>query len=513
MDQLITQVLVTAKGVWKYRWYSIVVAWLVAIGGFAAVLSFPDHYQASARVFVDTQSILKPILAGMTTIPDVEQQVSIMSKTLLSRPNMERVTRMVDLDITATSVKEKEALIDSLTKEIKISGTPSNNIYTITYDSGDPKLATNVVQSLLTLFIEGSFGDKKKDTANAVRFIDEQIKQYEEKLIATENAIAEFKQRNGRVATGQEGAFSGKVAQMEEQLSQARLELTEAEQARNAIKRELAGEQPYLPGTTIAAAAPPVNSELDERLRALQKTLDTYRLQYTDQHPDVVATSRLIAQLEARKAEEAKNPPAVTAGEASKNINPVMQQLRVALSDAEAKVASMRARVQEYSNRAASLRSQAAEVPELEAQFAQLNRDYQVNKQNYEKLIASRDAARLSGDISATAEMVSFRIIDPPTVPVKPVGPNRPRLLSIVFVLALGAGLGIGFLMSQIRPSFVNVSQLRESSRLPILGSVSMNWTQKEKTRRRRSLLAFSGALACMIAMYGGLISMQLLRG
>jgi polysaccharide chain length determinant protein (PEP-CTERM system associated) len=510
MEQLITQLLSTVKGIWKYRWYSVAISWAIVIIGFITVYTLPDNYQASARVFVDTQSILKPLLAGMTTIPDVEQQVSIMSKTLLSRPNVERVMRMVDMDLNAKSLHDKETLVNNLMAQIKINGTTSHDIYTISYSNADPKLAKNIVQSLLTIFIEGSFGDKKQDSANAVRFIDEQIKQYEEKLVAAENAIKDFKLKNINLFSGREGDFGGKLAQAEEQLNQARLELMEAEQARNSIRKEIAGEEPILTGESAQAAVVPANPELDARLEALNKTLDTYRLQFTEEHPDVVATKRLIAQLEARKAREAKSRTSVST--LGRNYSPVLQQLKVALSDAEARAASMKARVDEYSARVARLRAMSTAVPEMEAQFAQLNRDYQVNKANYEKLIASRDAAKLSGDLSATTEMITFRIIDPPTVPSKPAGPNRPRLFSLIFAGALIAGIAVGFVMSQIRPTFVSLAHLREVTGLPVLGSVSMNWTELEKKRSKRSLYALTASFTGMLILSAGALGILLLK-
>lgn len=510
MEQLITQLLSTVKGIWKYRWYSMVVAWAVVIAGFVTVYTLPDNYQASARVFVDTQSILKPLLSGMTTIPDVEQQVSIMSKTLLSRPNVERVMRMVDMDINAKSLNDKEVFVSNLMTQIKISGTTSHDIYTISYSAANPKLAKNIVQSLLTIFIEGSFGDKKQDSANAVRFIDDQIKQYEEKLVSAENAIKDFKLKNISLFSGREGDFGGKLVLAEEQLNQARLELTEAEQARNSIRKEIAGEEPIPSGEGAQAAVPPANPELDARIETLNKTLDTYRLQFTEEHPDVIATKRLIAQLEARKVHEAKSR---TAGSTiGRNYSPVLQQLKVALSDAEAKAAAMKARVEEYAARVARLRAMGSAVPEMEAQFSQLNRDYQINKANYEKLIASRDAAKLSGDLSATTEMMTFRIIDPPTVPLKPAGPNRPRLFSLVFVGALLAGVAVGFGLSQVRPTFVSLAHLREVTGLPVLGSVSMNWTELEKKRRRKSLYALTASFAGMLILSGGALGLLVLK-
>lgn len=507
MEQLVNQLVSTVKGVWKYRWVSMILAWVIVVAGFVAVLLLPNNYQASARVFVDTQSILKPLLAGMTTIPDVEQQVSIMSKTLLSRPNIERVIRMVDLDHNVQSASEKDALVTELSRDIKIGGTNSHDIYTITYNHADPKLAKNIVQSLLTIFIEGSFGDKKQDSANAVRFIDEQIKQYEEKLTAAENEMKEFKLKNSDVVSGKGGAdFSGRLLQAEEQLNQARLELAEAEQARQTIARQIAAEEAGASraGDTVAVAP---NPEIDSRLETLNKQLDSLRLQYTEQHPDVVATKRLIAQLEQRKKQEAR--PASTIG---RSYSPVMEKLKVSLSDAEARVASLRARVGEYGARVAKFRSMRSAVPEVEAQFAQLDRDYQINKANYEKLIASRDAAKLSGDLSATTEMMTFRIIDPPTVPVKPTGPNRPRLFGVVFGAALLVALAVGFVLSQLRPTYLSAAQLRELTGLPVLGSVSMNWTEEEKRRRKKGVMALATSFASMVILSGGALGLLILR-
>jgi polysaccharide chain length determinant protein (PEP-CTERM system associated) len=172
----------------------------------------------------------------------------------------------------------------------------------------------------------------------------------------------------------------------------------------------------------------------------------------------------------------------------------------------------MRARVDEHSARYARLKAMSNAVPDLEAQLAQLNRDYEINKQNYEKLIASRESAKLSGSLNSNSEMMAFRIIDPPTVPVKPAGPNRPLLLAAVFAGALVAGIGVALLISQIRPTFMSHAQLREMTGLPVLGSVSMHWTETEKSRRRQRLAAFGASFVALIAVFSGAVGFMLLK-
>ena len=502
MEETINQVLFLLKGVWKYRWHAVIVAWVLAVAGWVRVYTLPDDYQASARVFVDTQSILKPLLSGMTTVPNVDQQVSIMSRTLISRPNVEKVMRMVDLDIKAKTPKENEEILTDLMKEIKIGGTGRDDIYTISYSNPNPRVAKDVVQSLLTIFVESSFGDKKNDSEKAIQFLDEQIKNYETKLVAAENALKEFKiKHSGSLPQG--GDYGTQVQAAADQLNQARLDLREAEQARNSIQAQIYGNGSGKNGSAM------VNPELEARILALQKNLDTMRMQYTEQHPDIVAAKRLLKQLEAQKAEEAKNyKPGMDRGA---NYSPMLQQLNVSLSAAEARVASMRARVDEYTARYDRLKMQTVNGPELESQLAQLNRDYQVNRDNYQQLVSRREAARLSGDLSKTTDMIKFRVVDPPTVPLRPAGPDRLRLASLVFFGALIVGIAVALLLSQLRPTYLSQHVLRESTGLPILGSVSMNWTDHEKAKRKRSFFAFGASLAILITLYAGVMARMLL--
>jgi polysaccharide chain length determinant protein (PEP-CTERM system associated) len=484
------------KAIGKYRWHAVIITWTVALAGWAIVLKLPNQYETSARVYVDTQTILKPLLSGMTSLPNLEQQVTFMRRTLLSRPNIEKLMRMVDLDVKANDPKEHEKMVNELLDKIKISGTERDDIYTISYTAPNPKLGRDVVQSLLTMFVEGSFGGKKQDSEKAVQFIDDQIKNYEEKLRAAEDSLKNFKIKNVGMLPRDGADFGAKLAEATESLNQARLELAEAEQARNAIRHQIAGD-----GKGEAVDPALVDKELDERIASVTKNLDALRMQYTDQHPDIIANKRLLDQLMARKKDESVHKKRSIDPGAS--YSPLLQQLNVSLSAAEAKVASLKARVVEHTARVARLRSQSATIPEVEAQLAQLNRDYQVNRDNYQKLVERRESARLSGDLSSATDMLTFRVVDPPAAPTKPTGPNRVRLFSLVFVFALGAGLASAFLMSQVRPTFVTQASLREVTGLPVLGSIGMNWTDRQRVRRKRRVYALAASVLVLFGTYG----------
>jgi polysaccharide chain length determinant protein (PEP-CTERM system associated) len=190
----------------------------------------------------------------------------------------------------------------------------------------------------------------------------------------------------------------------------------------------------------------------------------------------------------------------------------MLQQMTVALSAAEARVASLRARVEEYSGRLERSRVAGVTAPEVEAQMAQLNRDYQVNQSNYQKLLERRETAKLSGDLSSATDMLTFRVIDPPTVPLSPTGPNRPRLFSLVFAAALVAGLAVALLLSQIRPTFLSQASLRDVTGVPILGSIGMNWTEEQKVKRRGRLYAMGAAVFGLFGAYGAVMAAILIR-
>src|SRR5579862_1465560 len=362
MHELVEQFRGYLKGTWRYRWYAVAVAWLLGIAGWAAVATLPDRYMASARVYVDTQSILRPLLAGLAMQPNVNQIVEMMSRTLISRPNVEKVIEMADFNPKPKASEEQDELVNRLSRELTIKVTGSQNLYTISYADRDPQQAKRVVQSLLSLF-EGNLGEKRKDSDSARSFIEDQMKTYGERLTAAENAVTEFKRKNLGLMPGQGENFFTRLAEARTALNQARLELTEAEQARDAIRRRFSGGEeapPSLLDERVAADTSipdPGNPELDARIQALQQKLDQLRLTFTEQHPDIVAILPVIERLKEQRQREreqrmrelqAAAKAKKAASPATPGQGPVQQQLSISLAEYEASVASLRARVAEY---------------------------------------------------------------------------------------------------------------------------------------------------------------------
>lgn len=502
MNEIVEQFRRVVRDVWLHRWIGLIAAWLIVIVGSVAVYLMPDQYEASARVYVDTQSVLKPLMSGLTVEPNIDQQIAMMSRTLISRPNIEKVVGMSDLNLVAKTSDQTEAQIDYLLRSIGLTASGGINLYTISFRNSNPESARKVVQALLTIFVESNLGNKRKDSDTARRFIDDQIKAYEQKLTQAENALKEFKINNLTNMSGSGKDYFTQMSEASAELSAAKLSLEEAQNGRDALRRQVAGEDPVLVGVDTPSNTP--MPEIDTRIADLKKSLDQMRLHFTDAYPDIVATKRIIGELEAQKKTELEARAKVSPARSPLAGNPVWQQLQVQLAQSESEVAALQTRVANYEARYAKLKSAANNVPKIEADLQQLNRDYEVNKANYEKLIARRESAQMSSDMDASAGLVEFRVIDPPRVSPRPVAPNRALLISLVFLGAIAGGIGVAFLMGQIRPTFSDRKSLREVSGLPILGTVTMIWTEAQVRTRRRKLTWFVAGTTALVCAYGG---------
>lgn len=506
MDDLVRQSTINLRSMWRYRVLGLATAWLVAALGVALVIVLPDRYEASARIFVNTESILKPLMAGMTVEPNIDQRIAILSRVVISRPNVEKLMSLVGLESEAKTREEYEQLADDLIKALKISATGRDNVYTLSYRDPKPERAKRMVELFTSLFVESGRGSKTSDADVAKKFIDEQVVIYEKKLQEAEERLKDFRLRYLGVNPGGRRDYFQNMQELSDQLAQAQLQLREAENSRNALRQELTRELSLddpRSGPDSAASRASVESiaDLDGRIDAMRRNLDVLLQRYTDSHPDVIGTRRVIKELEdqrrelvaARKSSGA--PPAAASPGRGPN---AYEQLKVSLAQAEANVASLRTRVAEYSDRHNRLKQVAKMMPQLDAEYAQLNRDYEVNKKNYESLIARRESAALSGEMQSVAGVGDFRLIDPPRVSPRPVVPNRLLLLPLTLLAALAAGLAAAFAATRIWPTFYDAKTLRGVTALPVLGSISLLASparRRDKLRRAMSFLVGLGAL------------------
>jgi len=488
------------RGVWRRRWLVAAVAWPTAVVLGIAITFIPERYEAGARIYVDTQTVLKPLMAGLAYQPDIEQQVRMLAKTIVSRPNVERLVDRPELDLGSPDAKIRERTVNRLLDQIKFVSAGTGNQYEIRYRDTNPERARHLVEATLDLFVNATEGSKKRDSEEASRFIDEQIKSYETKLVEAENRLKDFKIKNFGVSGVSNQDYFGRMSALADDVNKLRTDLRAAEESRDAYRRELASEAPLLPVEPSLNVAPAIVSEVDARLEVQKKQLDDMLRRYTDEHPDVLAARRVIAQLEGQKRAEAEARARAANGKdkaVAAATSPIYQKLRISLAETEAQVASLRSQLSAQQARLDQVRALAGRVPQVEAELAQLNRDYDIIRKNYEQLVSRRESASLGVKLDESSQLAEFRVVEPPRVAPTPVFPSRSvlALLAVVatFVLALGSPL----LAEYLRPTFADINALQSATRRPVLGtvSVSRSLVRERADRTDRMRLSFSFAL------------------
>lgn len=471
MNDAIELILGYAKGVWRYRWQALAAAWFLCLAGWLYVALMPDIYQANTRIYVDTTSELRRLLGEQIVQSDVTDHLAFVQERMLGRDQLARVAQETGLDAGVQSEADKERLLFFLSRQIRISGGSvdrrghSDNIYSISYEHENREKAIEVVDALLSAFVDGLLNERRSQSDVSGEFLRSQIAEYEQRLRAAEEKLADFNRRNfDRLPDLQSGYFERlqtALAEKNETQKDLRLALSRLE----SIENQAEGESPR----TLNLDEVDPNS-IEGRIYATEARLSELLLRFTENHPDVVAAREMLAQLKYQK-QQAFEEAQGSDGLSSNVNNPVLQALLIARNEARAEVATLRAELEERDSEVEQLQALLDETPAVEAELARLNRDYDVVSVRYQELLTSLERDQLSRQVMLT-EQVDFRVIDPPSSSLDPVAPRRGLLILLVFVMASGAGVGAAFLLSQLKPVYQSVGQLRQRFELPIIGSI-----------------------------------------
>lgn len=502
------------KGVWVKKRYVMICSWLICPIGFAYVATMPDVYQSSARVYVDTRSVLAPMLRGLALESNPDQEVAMMVRMLLTRPNLELIARDADLDITTTNEEEYDDLITSLSSDIRLRKAGRENLYTISYTHKNPEMARTVVQKTLDLFVEGTKGNNRKESDSADQFIDEQINEYETRLLNAEQRLVNYKRKYSSLLPNQ-GTFYNNYASLGSQLEQTRLTIKETEEQIASLSKQVNASQSQTTDSSVRSFEGPssLTTRYDNRIKNLEQTLDQLMLKYTELHPEVIETNNLLDSLSAARKQEIDEYLAASGDDgAPAQIGSIANELTLEISRLQGQVASLRVREANYSAKIDVLKQKIDFVPQAEAERTALDRDYNITRKKYEGLLNRRESSDLARKADVSSESVQFRILDAPRTPKIAAYPNRSLNYTGVLILGFAAGLGLAFLISQLNPVLVKANQLTALTSFPVLGAVShLNKAHILKVKRSR-VLVFLFSSSIIIGIYGVLMTAEMMQ-
>jgi polysaccharide chain length determinant protein (PEP-CTERM system associated) len=510
MQELIRLALFYLSGIWRYRWWVLIIATVVSPIGWAYVASLPDQYRASARVFVDTDSVLTPLLRGLAIQIDEGRRVRMMTSVLFSNENMEKLARMTDMDLLAKTPEDMDNLVDGLKRRVRLDQS-GGNIYTISFDDESPELAKRVVQSMLTIFVESNLGSSRQDQDTAERFLQREIKDYERRLIEAERKLQDFRLRNLDILS-EKGSYYERLKEARNSLLQASDDLVLMRARRDEIEQQMEymeSQGASLPTfqTWLEDSSKEVTSPLDLKIQEVESQIDELLIRYTEVHPEVIALRKALVELREKRAdrkaeyvqEQSNDDMAVSR---SLSENPVYHEMRLRLADAESEMATQQARTETLREKIEQFQAAVDEVLQVESEQNQLNRDYGILSSNHQQLMTRLEQARMTRQVDTSVDTVRFRTLDPPKVPEQPAGPNRVAMSSSIFGGALAAGLGLAFLLAQLRPVFFDRRQLSEISGVPVIGSVNMIWLPEQRFKKRVGNLVFLSVALVLVAAY-----------
>jgi protein tyrosine kinase modulator len=510
MQDIFEEIIDYLKGIWLKRRYIIIATWLICPIGWYFVATMPNVYQSEARVYVDTQSLLRPLLKGLTVETNPNTQIRLMVKTLLSRPNLERISRMTDLDVQANTSAQYEAIIKNLKDNIKISSARRENIFTLSIEDKDPEMAKSIVRSALTVFIENTLGETRSDSDSAQKFLNTQIKDYENRLSNAEARLTSFKQKYNSILLDQYGGYYNKLNTNRELLKTLELEILENKTRLNSAKKQL--NQSIASDNNAAnkiKSDSSIQTTYDARITELEVQLDNLKLRYTERHPDVIEVSRNLEHLNKLRSTEIDKYLAQdnenTGSLKRLSANPVIQEVQIQVNQLENLIASLNVRADNYRQRIIELENKVHTLPEIEAELMALNRGYDITKEKYEELLSRKETAQLAQQADETTDKIQFRVIDPPRKATKPSGPKRFILFGVVTLLAFSVGIGLSLLMSQLNPVATSTTQLSKITGVPVFGVISANENLGLQRWHKKKTLIFISSnllLLCLLLLF-----------
>jgi len=489
-----------ARAAWRRRWLAVVTAWMVAITGWIIVLLLPDHYEASARVFVNAKTALQPVLQGIAIEEDYQSQLVLVREALLSRPQMQAVARKTNLDANVRTPAQLDALVTDLQRQIHVSvaspiaGNQSraqDSVYTISYQHPDRNKSIEVVRTLLDNFQEATLSGNRSGTNEAQTFLTRQIGELEKRLQESESRLGDFKKRNvGMIPGGERGDYFTRLGNEMRGLQDAETNLSVARSRQAELQRQLARARDSVLGTVASGTGGTAGAALEVSLQRQQKEkqLSDLLLRYTDKHPEVIALRQSIADLKVQEAKEVAEMRRDSATDARPlTVNPVYQEIKSQLNSVQVEIAAFAGAAAQHRQEIANLRKFVDQAPEIEQEYTRLTRDYAVTKEQYQQLVARREQAMVSDD-AARSGSIRFENVDPPRAGYEPVWPRRQRLFAVTLVVALLAGFGVALLPHLIVPTFDDVGTLQRALGRPVLGVISDLGSDSRRVSQRQQI-------------------------
>jgi polysaccharide biosynthesis transport protein len=455
--------------------------WAVACA-FAWLL--PPRYRSQSTILIEKPKVPKHYVTPNIE-SDPQQQMQTLTQQILSRSRLQGI--IDDLHLYSGGMFAGDA-VESMRKDTQIdlnqttSKPPELIGFTISYSGHDPRLVQKAASRLTSLFIEENLQSRAQQSEDTTGFLGKQLQEARASVDEQANRIKAFKAQFGDQSPGQLQSTLQILNGMQVRLQQANEGLDRSEQQKLYLNSMLNAyrEQPSLATTGVTNAAG-IPVDVNAQLAHLKAKLAELKSRYTDKHPAVLQIVDQIAKAEKLKAEVDKDNRADDNLPVSRGVAEIKSQLKrtdLDIQNRKKDVVSLQSQMQSYENRLKG-------APVREQQMAELTRDYEQSRKNYEALLGKKTDSAMATDMEKAQQGEQFSVIDPPSLPKSPYFPNRLLVTLGGLALALAAAFGMALAREMLDDRIHADGEISTISKVPVLVTIPPLTTPHEVRRAR----------------------------
>ena len=546
------------KGIIRRQKILFLVAFL-AIFILSIIVAFvlPPVYRSQSTILIEEQQIPQEFVR--TTITSyVEERLQVITKQILSRPRLLEIIKefnlypeMKDRYTTEEIVKKMRAAIsfEMINTDVtdRRTGRPTTATiaFSLGYEGKDPSTVQKVANKLTSLYLEANLKTREQRASNITTFLERELKNLKNKIDEKESKISQFKQEHGQELPEYRTINMQALSRLNQHINQITMQVRSQQERKIYLEGQLANVDPLLPVVTDEGKTM-MNPR--ERLKYLRLQLISLQSQLSDRHPDVKKMKGEIAELEAKvgktndsrgKIKQLKNSEtrlAVLKGKLGpkhpdvikleKEIkllktqianlkaetavnklgenepeNPAYINLKTQIASAEMEISSLNQEKKQLEEKINHYQQLIDNTPLVEQEYNDLIRDQQADQTRYQEIMNKLMEAKISQGMEESQQAERFTIIDPALTPERPTKPNRLAIVLIGFVLALGAGVGLGAVRESLNDAIKTAEELGRLTGLPVFTSIPLMESHKEQRQKRNKKIIVVLLLGVVIAL------------
>jgi len=494
-------------------WYIVLPFFVLSMATVLHCIKAPRVYKAQTLILVEPQRVPQEYITSTVTI-ELADRLRTIAQQINSRTRLEKIINQYDLYLDIRAFRTIADAVETFRKNIEINvgrserGSGSGS-FEIAYMNVDPVKTRDVTNAITNLFIEDNLKLRQAQATGTTEFLNHELERMKEVLRQKEEQVREFKEKYMGILPEQMENNYRILAQLQQQLDSIDITLQQTENRKLLVQTQLSGLETVQAGSRVTGRLQlgPAADQTPTSLEELRQQLQSLKSRYSDNHPDVVRLKDTIAKFEKEQKthtlDKDLESPDVTPplSEAQGLMVTQREGLLSQLELIDNEIGTLAMRKKEIAGQIARYQQRIEEGPKIELLFVDLRRDYSQASENYQSLLQRKSQAQLAENLEKTQQAEQFSIIDPAKLPEKPFKPDSKKVLALGFMIALGCGLGLAYVLEYLDQTFRSSKDLETVVKLPVLVSVPVVSTKRERRLNLIKKIWAAGALVSMASV------------